>query len=105
LFACASLDLTRPQRISRRSPTAWSRGRCLRYIRGFARGGSLSAPVPPDTRRCVITRTSTALLEALKDRSDHAVWWEFDGRYRPLLMAVGRRLGLDVADAEDAAQE
>ena len=28
----------------------------------------------------------------MTDGSDHAVWQEFDGRYRPLLMAVGRRL-------------
>lgn len=53
----------------------------------------------------MLTRTSTILLEGLKDSSDRTVWQEFDGRYRPLLMAVGRKLGLGVADAEDAAQE
>jgi RNA polymerase sigma factor (sigma-70 family) len=53
----------------------------------------------------VITRTSTALLEGLKDFSRESTWQEFDRRYRPLLIAVGRRLGLGVIDAEDAAQE
>ncbi len=53
----------------------------------------------------MITRTSTILLNGLKDVSDDASWQEFDGRYRPLLLAVGRRLGLAPADAEDAAQE
>jgi RNA polymerase sigma-70 factor (ECF subfamily) len=52
-----------------------------------------------------ITRTSTILLEGLKDRTDDTVWREFDSRYRPILLAVGRRLGLSPADSEDAAQE
>lgn len=52
-----------------------------------------------------ITRTSTILLEGLKDRTDDAVWREFDSRYRPILLAVGRRLRLDPSDSEDAAQE
>jgi DNA-directed RNA polymerase specialized sigma24 family protein len=53
----------------------------------------------------MITRTSTILLQRLKDRGDDAIWREFDTRYRPVLLAVGRRLGLGLADAEDAAQE
>jgi RNA polymerase sigma-70 factor, ECF subfamily len=53
----------------------------------------------------VLTRTSTILLEGLKDLSNGAAWQEFEARYRPLLLAVGRRLGLTEADAEDAAQE
>jgi RNA polymerase sigma factor (sigma-70 family) len=53
----------------------------------------------------VLTRTSTILLEGLKDLSNDAAWQEFDARYRPLLISVGRRLGLADADAEDAAQE
>lgn len=32
-------------------------------------------------------------------------WHAFDARYRPLILAVGRKLGLQDADAEDAAQE
>jgi len=45
------------------------------------------------------------LLEGLKDPSSRAHWEEFDCRYRPLLLAVARRLGLNPVDAEDAAQE
>ena len=51
------------------------------------------------------TRTSTILLNGLNDPSNEASWGEFDSRYRPLVLAVGRRLGLQEADAEDAAQE
>ena len=45
------------------------------------------------------------LLNGLGNPSDEASWGEFDSRYRPLVLAVGRRLGLQEADAEDAAQE
>lgn len=53
----------------------------------------------------MITRTSTLFLQRITDLSDHAAWEQFDQRYRPILMSVGRRLGLGVVDAEDAAQE
>lgn len=53
----------------------------------------------------MITRTSTDLLEAMKDPANQPAWREFDHRYRPLVLAVARRLGLDQADAEDAAQD
>jgi RNA polymerase sigma factor (sigma-70 family) len=53
----------------------------------------------------VLTRTSTILLEGLKDPTNSAAWQEFDARYRPLLISVGRRLGLSAVDAEDAAQD
>lgn len=53
----------------------------------------------------MITRTSTILLEGLKDPANPNAWPEFDGRYRPVVMAVARRSGLSEADAEDAAQE
>jgi RNA polymerase sigma-70 factor (ECF subfamily) len=56
-------------------------------------------------REATITRTSTILLQGLKDRTDDQAWREFDARYRPILLAVGRRLGLGPADTEDAAQE
>jgi RNA polymerase sigma factor (sigma-70 family) len=52
-----------------------------------------------------MTRTSTILLEGLKDQANQGVWQEFDRRHRSLLLAVGRRLGLAATDAEDAAQE
>lgn len=49
--------------------------------------------------------TTTALLRDLSDPANHEVWQEFDGRYRPILHALGRRLGLNDADAADAAQD
>ena len=52
-----------------------------------------------------LTRTSTVLLNGLKNSSDSLAWSEFDGRYRPILLQVARRLGLHGADAEDAVQE
>ena len=52
-----------------------------------------------------MTRTTTALLEALLDPSDDEVWRDFDRRYRPILVAFARRLGLPAEDAADAAQD
>ncbi|MBL1218167.1 MAG: sigma-70 family RNA polymerase sigma factor [Planctomycetes bacterium] len=57
------------------------------------------------------SRTTTALLEGLLAGGDAAVvaeegaWEEFDRRYRPILVAFGRRLGLGESDAADVAQE
>jgi DNA-directed RNA polymerase specialized sigma24 family protein len=50
-------------------------------------------------------QTNTRFLEGLKDPSNAPVWEEFDSRYRPILVAVGRRLGLSETDAADAAQD
>ncbi|MGE0479522.1 MAG: RNA polymerase sigma factor [Phycisphaerae bacterium] len=51
------------------------------------------------------SRTTTLLLEGLLDPANVAVWTEFDERYRPVVQAVARRLGLDDHDAADVAQE
>jgi RNA polymerase sigma-70 factor (ECF subfamily) len=51
------------------------------------------------------TQTTTALLQDLVDPSNEAVWAAFDGRYRPILVGFGRKLGLGNEDAADAAQE
>jgi RNA polymerase sigma-70 factor (ECF subfamily) len=51
------------------------------------------------------TRTTTALLDLLLDPSNDGVWREFDARYRPVLEALGRRVGLSDDDAADVAQE
>ena len=51
------------------------------------------------------TRTTTALLEDLRDPANEAVWREFDGRYRGVLVAFAHRFGLQQEDAADAAQE
>lgn len=53
----------------------------------------------------MLTRTTTALLEALLDPADDETWRDFDRRYRPILVAFGRRLGLPDEDAADAAQD
>ncbi len=50
------------------------------------------------------SRTSLTLLESLRDARNDVAWQRFDAMYRPMLVAFGRRLGLDVHDAEDAAQ-
>ncbi|MDX2146867.1 MAG: sigma-70 family RNA polymerase sigma factor [Planctomycetota bacterium] len=51
------------------------------------------------------TRTTTALLDGLFDRANHAAWAEFEARYRPILFNFAKRLGLSDVDAADAAQE
>jgi len=51
------------------------------------------------------TRTTTMLLEGLFDTDDRLAWGEFDARYRPILLAFARRLGLGEPDAFDIAQE
>ena len=50
------------------------------------------------------TATSTALLQGLK-QADATVWVDFTARYRPIVVAYARRLGLRPGDAEDVAQE
>lgn len=50
-------------------------------------------------------QTTTALLEGLFDPGNQAVWEEFHSRYRPIILAVARRLGLSEQDAADVTQE
>jgi RNA polymerase sigma-70 factor, ECF subfamily len=50
------------------------------------------------------THTTTTLLDALKDHSNDAVWREFDARYRPIITAFARKLGLDDIAAAEVAQ-
>lgn len=52
-----------------------------------------------------VTRTTTALLEGLRDVQNAETWEHFDRRYRPVLAAIGRRFGLSDAEAADIAQE
>lgn len=49
-------------------------------------------------------RTSSTLLEDLKDPGKERVWHEFVERYRPILIGLGTRCGLQPPDAEDVAQ-
>lgn len=53
----------------------------------------------------MLTQTTTAMLDALLDPANEAVWEQFDRRYRPILVALGRQVGLSHEDAADAAQE
>ena len=53
----------------------------------------------------MITITSTTLLDGLKDQGNAPVWSEFCTRYRPVIVAFARRLGMSEDDAQDAAQE
>lgn len=51
------------------------------------------------------TRTTTRLLEDLRDAGNAAAWEGFDGRYRPILSGFGRKLGLSSEDARELAQQ
>ena len=53
----------------------------------------------------MLTRTTTALLEGLLEQSNDETWREFDARYRPIIVAFARRVGLGETDAADIAQE
>jgi RNA polymerase sigma factor (sigma-70 family) len=52
-----------------------------------------------------ITNTTTNLLAGLHDSGNRAAWSEFDSRYRPILIAFLRQMGLNETDAADVAQE
>ena len=52
-----------------------------------------------------ITRTTTAMLEALHDPANAEVWEAFDRRYRSILIGFARNLGLSDQDSADIAQE
>ncbi len=49
--------------------------------------------------------TTTTLLEGLFDPHNETVWNTFHERYRPIILAVARRIGLGAEDAADVAQE
>lgn len=49
--------------------------------------------------------TTTALLDGLHDHTNAAAWEAFDARYRPIILAYARRLGLNMDEAADVAQE
>ncbi|MGE0481102.1 MAG: RNA polymerase sigma factor [Phycisphaerae bacterium] len=50
-------------------------------------------------------QTTTELLAGLHESGNRAAWDEFDRRYRPILVAFLRRMGLHDADAADVAQD
>jgi RNA polymerase sigma-70 factor (ECF subfamily) len=49
--------------------------------------------------------TRPSLLIHLRDPADHAAWQEFVEIYRPVILRLALRKGLQAADAEDIAQE
>jgi RNA polymerase sigma factor (sigma-70 family) len=46
-------------------------------------------------------RTTTALLQGLAEPGNASAWVELDGRCRPIMLAVCRRMGLTHVEAED----
>lgn len=57
-----------------------------------------SEPISP-------TRTTTKLLDALRDHTNEPAWSHIDARFRPVIAGLARRLGLSDADADEAAQQ
>lgn len=51
-----------------------------------------------------VTITTTQLLNALRDPKELA-WNAFDGRYRPIIHGLARRMGLSADTAAEVAQE
>jgi RNA polymerase sigma factor (sigma-70 family) len=49
--------------------------------------------------------TSTVMLQGLRDNGNHQAWEQFERRYRTMLWSFCVKLGLQSADAQDAAQE
>jgi len=50
------------------------------------------------------TRTTTHLLDALREPGNERTWEELDTRYRPIIASLARRIGLGSSEAEDVAQ-
>lgn len=51
------------------------------------------------------TRTTTKLLDALKDHANEPAWSQLDARYRPVIAGFARRLGATASEAEEVAQQ
>ncbi len=51
------------------------------------------------------TRTTTRLLDDLRDTDNVLAWEAFDARYRPILTAFARRLGFTGEDTAELAQQ
>lgn len=59
----------------------------------------------PSSEPLFATRTTTRLLDALRDYSNEPAWEHIDSRYRPVLAGLARRLGLSEAEADEVAQQ
>lgn len=53
----------------------------------------------------MLTRTTTRLIEDLRNPANGAAWSAFDARYRPVLIAFARKLGFSQDDASELAQQ
>lgn len=53
----------------------------------------------------MLTRTTTKLIEDLRDPDNAEAWTGFDARYRPILFGFARRLGFSADDAAEIAQQ
>jgi RNA polymerase sigma factor (sigma-70 family) len=51
------------------------------------------------------TTTCTELLDGLRSAGNRVVWQQFVDRYRPMIERYATRLGMNSADAQDAAQQ
>lgn len=56
-------------------------------------------------RSSLATRTTTKLLDALREPLNEPAWAQIDARYRAVIAGLARRLGLSDADADDVAQQ
>jgi len=50
-------------------------------------------------------RTTTKLLDALRDHRNEPAWVQLDARYRPVIRGLARQLGLSDSDSEEVAQQ
>lgn len=50
-------------------------------------------------------RTTTKLLDALRDPRNEPAWTHLDQRYRGVIAGLARRLGLSTTDADEVAQQ
>lgn len=51
------------------------------------------------------TRTTTRLLDALRDLSNELAWSHIDNRYRPVIVGLARRVGLRDSEADEVGQQ
>jgi RNA polymerase sigma factor (sigma-70 family) len=59
----------------------------------------------PELDPIFATRTTTRLLDALRDNANEPVWTQIDARYRPVIRGLARRIGVPEAEADDVAQQ
>lgn len=59
----------------------------------------------PSPETILANRTTTKLLDALRDHANQPAWVQIDARYRPVICGLARQLGLREVDAEEVAQQ